>query len=417
MADIDERKRLNYFNGLFLKEEEFKAEQNFHLTQQRRHNKYLHTPGIAGDFTEDLKVEGNIGEKTVTISPGMAIDGEGRQIIVTEQDTDLLSFSLPDVAEGTEETCLLIISYPEPETQSDPAVDIDPNAQNNKYIFAKPKVEFILEAEANNNPEDLKIRLARLVIDANGLQAPVDEAVRQAAGTKVPQVGGALNLTGGGVVEGIVDVLSEKPASYPEGGKFFNASCLIFQENTVREIPGNPDDLLGLRNEPSGLIARVGVDPIDNIAAGFKAKNAAIVAIGKGTQDHPVCGIYTFADEEIAGSKALFVDGSIETKGGANCDGRVWNDVSSIEYKEDIATLTLEQALEVLGSLNPVTFIYKDDRNGKTQAGFIAEEVPELVSTSDRKSVSLMTIVGILTKVIQQQQQEIEELKRNLNPN
>ncbi len=43
--------------------------------------------------------------------------------------------------------------------------------------------------------------------------------------------------------------------------------------------------------------------------------------------------------------------------------------------------------------------------------GFIAEDVPELVATKDRKGLSPMDIVAVLTKVVQRQQKEIEELK------
>ena len=53
--------------------------------------------------------------------------------------------------------------------------------------------------------------------------------------------------------------------------------------------------------------------------------------------------------------------------------------------------------------------------------GFIAEEVPDLIATKDRKGLSPMDIVAILTKAIQEQQKtitdlsdEVKELKREL---
>ncbi len=42
--------------------------------------------------------------------------------------------------------------------------------------------------------------------------------------------------------------------------------------------------------------------------------------------------------------------------------------------------------------------------------GFIAEDVPELVATNDRKGLSSMDIVAVLTKVLQEQQKTISEL-------
>jgi len=40
--------------------------------------------------------------------------------------------------------------------------------------------------------------------------------------------------------------------------------------------------------------------------------------------------------------------------------------------------------------------------------------VPELVATADRKGLSAMDIVAVLTKVIQAQQQQIEALEARL---
>jgi hypothetical protein len=43
--------------------------------------------------------------------------------------------------------------------------------------------------------------------------------------------------------------------------------------------------------------------------------------------------------------------------------------------------------------------------------GFIAEDVPDLVSTKDRKGLSPMDIVAVLTKVVQELKAENEGLK------
>jgi hypothetical protein len=41
--------------------------------------------------------------------------------------------------------------------------------------------------------------------------------------------------------------------------------------------------------------------------------------------------------------------------------------------------------------------------------GFIAEDVPELVAMEDRKGLSAMEIVAVLTTVVQEQQEVIQE--------
>ena len=47
--------------------------------------------------------------------------------------------------------------------------------------------------------------------------------------------------------------------------------------------------------------------------------------------------------------------------------------------------------------------------------GFIAEDVPELVATPDRKSLAPMDIVAVLTKVLQDQQATINDLKATVS--
>jgi hypothetical protein len=94
--------------------------------------------------------------------------------------------------------------------------------------------------------------------------------------------------------------------------------------------------------------------------------------------------------------------------------GGVWTNSSSRAKKENIAALTPEEALTALALLQPVQFNYKSDQQ-ETYVGFIAEDVPELVATGDRQGLSAMDIVAVLTKVVQAQQQKIEQLEARLD--
>jgi hypothetical protein len=89
---------------------------------------------------------------------------------------------------------------------------------------------------------------------------------------------------------------------------------------------------------------------------------------------------------------------------GAYCDGGNWVDGSSLEYKENVRTLSGEEALATLEGLDPVKFNYKADKS-EEWLGFIAEDVPELVATRDRKGMSPMDVAAVLTRVVQQQQE------------
>ena len=100
----------------------------------------------------------------------------------------------------------------------------------------------------------------------------------------------------------------------------------------------------------------------------------------------------------------------IDVTGGAYCNGTTWVDASSRVYKENIESLNADEARDALGRLNPVKFNYKGNKE-EEKVGFIAEEVPDLVATKDRKGLSAMDVVAVLTKVVQEQQETILELK------
>lgn len=74
-------KRLNYFTGQFLKENDFKDEQSYHINALSMHNRNMHSWGIATGLDVSL-------DKTKThviIHEGMAIDPNGRQIVLEKQ--------------------------------------------------------------------------------------------------------------------------------------------------------------------------------------------------------------------------------------------------------------------------------------------------------------------------------------------
>jgi hypothetical protein len=85
---------------------------------------------------------------------------------------------------------------------------------------------------------------------------------------------------------------------------------------------------------------------------------------------------------------------------------------SSRDLKEAITELDPADARGALDQMEPVRFRYKNTTNEKL--GFIAEDVPELVASESRKSLSPMDFIAVLTSVVQQQQDEIAALKTRL---
>ncbi len=88
--------------------------------------------------------------------------------------------------------------------------------------------------------------------------------------------------------------------------------------------------------------------------------------------------------------------------------GGVWTDASSRTAKQDIEQLTTVQSRQTVRALEPVTFRYKNQPD-EQYVGFIAEDVPDLVATQDRKSLAPMDIVAVLTKVVQDQDLQLDE--------
>ncbi len=103
----------------------------------------------------------------------------------------------------------------------------------------------------------------------------------------------------------------------------------------------------------------------------------------------------------------------LQMAGGAYSDGVNWINGSSREYKDNIRELTKEEAERAVEGLNPVAFTYKAGE-GEQHIGFIAEDVPELVATKNRKGLSPMDIVAVLTKVVQEQQKVVQAQQRTL---
>ncbi|KAF5418451.1 MAG: DNA-binding beta-propeller fold protein YncE/DNA-binding beta-propeller fold protein YncE [Candidatus Methanocomedens sp.] len=104
----DEIKRMRYFDGLFLTEEEFNLEQNYHNRLRRLHNRHLHSWGIVWG----LDVVHGPGSKEVTVEEGMSlnrvlVDGEevSQEIILTSNTSVDLSGYAP------EDSVYIYISY------------------------------------------------------------------------------------------------------------------------------------------------------------------------------------------------------------------------------------------------------------------------------------------------------------------
>lgn len=100
--------RLNYYNGQRLEASDLKTEQEYHIRTRRWLNKSLYSAGIA----RGLEVRAVPEVPSVVVSSGLALDNEGREIILLGEETvEVCSFS------GTDESTVvgnyLVIEYAE----------------------------------------------------------------------------------------------------------------------------------------------------------------------------------------------------------------------------------------------------------------------------------------------------------------
>ncbi len=184
-------------------------------------------------------------------------------------------------------------------------------------------------------------------------------------------------------------------------GKYYYAQGLY---------PGFWLDETGTGNKGTFLVLDNGTMQVQRRAQGFGSWEASIMLL----EVNAPGASFTIKSNGYVGF-GLWANYPLHMASGAYCStGGVWTNASSREYKKDIKYLTTDEAVDTLKGLNPVKFSYKASSD-EQHLGFISEDVPELVATKDRKGMSSMDVVAVLTKVVQDQQKTIAELSKKMD--
>ncbi len=107
VSTVPHIERLDFFNGQRLFAEDLQTLDGFNRQMRWLHNRSLHNFGIGSGFA----VRGERGDREVTISPGYAIDNEGREIILLLPHVE----TVPPVADdgfGNPQFYDLTVHYP-----------------------------------------------------------------------------------------------------------------------------------------------------------------------------------------------------------------------------------------------------------------------------------------------------------------
>ena len=84
---------------------------------------------------------------------------------------------------------------------------------------------------------------------------------------------------------------------------------------------------------------------------------------------------------------------------------------SSRTWKKEIASLSADEAVRLLASLEPLAFRFKDDDSGRRHLGFVAEDMPRDIATPEMEGFNPTAVIAVLTRVVKEQQHALEGLR------
>ena len=302
--EMDRRPR--YYDGQFLKADDFIDAQRYGIDRRRRHLRATTTPGIVIGF--DITP----GTDQITVAAGAAVDALGRQIVLVSDE------SLAIAAEVRGNALTLYVHYAE--QPSDESEGNEGTAGFTRF-HELPAIGYVIAGEAL---PDHAITLASLQVDSDG-GVTADTTIRPRAGLRVP---GAtpLELTtddadpGRGTLDGALTLrvppgtahTPAKPALRVEGHATVTGGLVVGQDDPqgYQGIANAADDLI-----VKGRIAAGGADgsAIYKLGVGYGAPSQ-----GEGTLTTQRLGV---GRETVGNAFALDVDGAARVSGDTQVDG------------------------------------------------------------------------------------------------
>ena len=166
-------KRLKYFNHQFLREQDFAAEQAYHVAMRRLHNRSLHGWGVV----EGLEVRKK-SDREISIEPGIAVDGQGREIVLSNAVVrDLSSFD-------HDSQTYITIGYDETSEDGDRYA----SGGIDDYTRVTESVE-ISERRHEPAKDGAAVTLARVHLNEAGHVHRIDTEFRTSIGARNPAAG------------------------------------------------------------------------------------------------------------------------------------------------------------------------------------------------------------------------------------
>src|SRR4051794_37642986 len=194
-------RRLRYFDGQFLRDQDFVDEQHYHLDRERRLARVAHRPGVV----EGLAVAAVPNATKVTVAPGTALDGRGRLLVRVDAGEPLDLAAL--VNRDGPVAVLVALGYAEDESDA-------PQGGASPRWRETPAVTAFLEGASDAPTEDVAPRLARVTLHPDGSVVVDQNAGRTLSGLAAR---GPLSIAGPAALPGGVDGGPDAPLRVRRG--------------------------------------------------------------------------------------------------------------------------------------------------------------------------------------------------------
>jgi hypothetical protein len=162
--------RVRFYNGQFLREDDFIDEQRYQVAERRRHERTLHGPGVVEGL--DVTLTGSV----VTVAPGSAIDVHGRPIVL---------LTAQSLSAGGNGTYYVEISFNELESR--PSDQNSAVSGNTRFTQSTQPVAIVSSRTADG------LLLAQLTVAPSGVTL-VKTNQRLYSGPRLPAPGGGYVL-------------------------------------------------------------------------------------------------------------------------------------------------------------------------------------------------------------------------------
>ena len=173
-SDIPQLERLAFFSGQTLEASDLNSLQERAREMAWLHNRALHAWGIAYGYS----VQGEQGDRQVSISEGLAIDSLGRELILTESTTLAIPQTAGNVG-GIEAVFYLVVRYQDNSQQQVLAHQTSSCGAEGAIRFSEtPKLEW---KNADQIDEGIDIVLAQALIKNCRLDKALSLGVRRSA--------------------------------------------------------------------------------------------------------------------------------------------------------------------------------------------------------------------------------------------